>query len=70
MKKLFVVLVAVAFCFGATSCKKDCFCAWKGDGLTDEQKKEINVGQLSKSDCEGTLPAITIQGAEYKCESR
>jgi hypothetical protein len=26
MKKLFVVLVAAAFVFGATSCKKECAC--------------------------------------------
>ena len=34
MKKLFVVLVAAAFCFGAMSCSKVCSCTEKTTNFT------------------------------------
>ena len=70
MKKLLVVLGVVAFGFAFTSCKKDCICKWSGENLPDELKAEINLGKLSKSDCEGKLPAIDMPGFTYKCESK
>jgi hypothetical protein len=67
MKKLFVVFVAAAFCFGAVSCKKDCTCALTGNEAFDEMVKGIpgfqtewTYEKISKSDCDAiampTLP--------------
>jgi len=56
MKKLFVVLVAVAFCFAAISCKRECKCVGtyeaKKDGVVVEEGKIDHIaGQMTQSDC-------------------
>jgi len=54
MKKIFVILVAAAFCFGAISCVRDCKCV---GNITTELHGKIEVFpinqtvQLTKSDC-------------------
>lgn len=70
MKKVFLVLCVAAIGFAFASCKKDCVCSWKGDNLPEALQGEITVGQLSKSDCEGKLPAIDYPEFSYSCESR
>jgi hypothetical protein len=73
MKKLFVVLAVAAFCFGTTSCKKDCICSGtvksEVSGLEPITTSipSTNVGKMSKADCEAykypyetTVPGATV----------
>jgi len=54
MKKLFVILVTAAFCFGTMSCVRDCKCV---GSVTTELHGKVEVFrinqtvQLTKSDC-------------------
>jgi hypothetical protein len=66
MKKLFVVLVAGAFCFSAVSCKKDCKCSGvykteiEGMDPIEITLEPTSVGEFSKSDCEAFNWAIDV----------
>lgn len=56
MKKIFIVLSAVAFSFSLTSCKKDysCACTWEeahGSHHHDESET-FTLGKLDKQDAE------------------
>jgi len=58
MKKLLVVVVAVAVGFAFTSCKKNCICSGNYkffiEGMPDQEVPipPTSVGELSKSECE------------------
>ena len=62
MKKIFVILIAVAFCFGAISCKKNCVCTtvtqipWQEPTTTTETLFD----QLSTKDCEARNTATAF----------
>jgi hypothetical protein len=73
MKKLFVVLVAAAFVFGAASCKKDCTCKLTGNAAFDELVELTNLPteyvypDLSKKDCDAVImPTVTGDDLELK----
>jgi len=55
MKKIFVILIAAAFCFGATSCVRDCKCVGtykkEKDGKVIDEDIINQTVQLTMSDC-------------------
>jgi len=79
MKKVLIVVVAVAVGFAFTSCKKNCNCSGltkvEVEGLPPiEQKWTFDAGKLSKSDCEAfkwDLGTQLPEGATftYECKS-
>lgn len=65
MKKVFLAVACIAFVASMASCKKDCRCISKLDGI---ETSNMVVGQMSKSDCEAYKMATAV-GVTFECKA-
>jgi len=66
MKKLFVILVAAAFVFGATSCKKECECKWDDGDIY----KIPGETKLTKKQCEDLSGESQVLNMKWTCKHK